>query len=1027
MKKLICAAVLCLLASLSAFATTITVSSQTTAWTYGGTTAKLLIWNSETFFDSDGTPHLGGQVGNTSTTHQIVNCTISGGIVTIPSFTIASTTNSTDRPAVTYTAVFYDQNNVKRDVYMASFKLPAAIAGSTTYTWAQIRTYNNVPPKPQPNIYPNLAEIEQLFHATAAGSLVKMTDSVYGIGRLATPAANTADPKLVGDNDPRVPTQAENDALVGTSGSPSSSNKYVTNSDPRVVNGSATTNMQCSGTDDTGPLLAAIAAGGTIQIAKGVTCAGDSTVSFPSSVTLKIDRGGLLKPITGQTVRILGYPDIGIYRAFTNATAGLGTIAFNTIGLVDNHNLGLAIYPEWWGATADNSTDNALTLQAAEKALETAQNGVLWFSTGYYLTSAAIQITEVQGITWMGAGREVTRVRATGGTPAVQCNGIWRSHFQGIQFDTTVQITGNRAVFEMDGSYDGIHFQGVQGNVVAECYFNARQLADYALALGRQGGGNAQGSENSLRDNNFDGATVACLYNNGFNALNNTLSGGNFQSYPKDGVLLNGGSMNIFSVGFQSTFGYTQVANGGFDIHVGAAGTGEPINVIGCRTESYQFFGGTNVQPGVLIGNYAISGGSAWVANSPFALNYSVMKAVTVGGIAGITQLYRVTTAGTSGGSEPTWCNTPGCTNADGTAVWTQTDFKNVDGTLGGSPGLMTMIGNNFLNGTPGTWRDQVIIPQTATATDPYYIFQNITWAYDVSAGSIVRSLASAPVIGQIITVVKTENSANTVTVSGNGKLINGSATQVIPGSSMGWISVQYDGTAWRILSKSFDLDAITLNGKTFASPAAIGTGTPAAITGTTITANTMFSGPHNGTVGDTSPSTIVGTTIVGNTSLTVNGGTALTTTNQTGTGSLVMAVSPTLTGAPAIAAATGTSLAASSFLKVNNTGKLTVAPKTNDTYSNAMTIDVTISHHVIAVSNTTSATSTWTPSAAGSAGDLLVLTTESDGSGTVTVTFAATFHSSGTQATTLSRFSTIVFVSDGTRWIELFRTTALA
>jgi hypothetical protein len=35
----------------------------------------------------------------------------------------------------------------------------------------------------------------------------------------------------VGDNDTRIPTQSENDALVGTSGTASSTNKYVTNDD----------------------------------------------------------------------------------------------------------------------------------------------------------------------------------------------------------------------------------------------------------------------------------------------------------------------------------------------------------------------------------------------------------------------------------------------------------------------------------------------------------------------------------------------------------------------------------------------------------------------------------------------------------------------------------------------------------------------------------------------------------------------------------------------------------------------------
>jgi len=51
--------------------------------------------------------------------------------------------------------------------------------------------------------------------------------TVKGIGKVSVAPASPTAPIFVGDNDPRVPTQAENDALVGT-GTPSSSNKYVT-------------------------------------------------------------------------------------------------------------------------------------------------------------------------------------------------------------------------------------------------------------------------------------------------------------------------------------------------------------------------------------------------------------------------------------------------------------------------------------------------------------------------------------------------------------------------------------------------------------------------------------------------------------------------------------------------------------------------------------------------------------------------------------------------------------------------------
>ena len=68
----------------------------------------------------------------------------------------------------------------------------------------------------------------------AAGNNQWSTTSAAGITRLSTAPAVAATPIAVGDNDTRVPTQGENDALVGTSGTPSSTNKYVTNDDDRL-------------------------------------------------------------------------------------------------------------------------------------------------------------------------------------------------------------------------------------------------------------------------------------------------------------------------------------------------------------------------------------------------------------------------------------------------------------------------------------------------------------------------------------------------------------------------------------------------------------------------------------------------------------------------------------------------------------------------------------------------------------------------------------------------------------------------
>ena len=54
------------------------------------------------------------------------------------------------------------------------------------------------------------------------------TNSVFGTVKLSVAAASAPNPIVVGDNDGRVPTQSENDAMVGNGGTPGSANRYVT-------------------------------------------------------------------------------------------------------------------------------------------------------------------------------------------------------------------------------------------------------------------------------------------------------------------------------------------------------------------------------------------------------------------------------------------------------------------------------------------------------------------------------------------------------------------------------------------------------------------------------------------------------------------------------------------------------------------------------------------------------------------------------------------------------------------------------
>lgn len=69
------------------------------------------------------------------------------------------------------------------------------------------------------------------FGTTIDDIMPDSSTTVKGFVKMSTAPASATEPIAVGTNDARVPTTGENDALVGTAGTPSSTNKYVTNDD----------------------------------------------------------------------------------------------------------------------------------------------------------------------------------------------------------------------------------------------------------------------------------------------------------------------------------------------------------------------------------------------------------------------------------------------------------------------------------------------------------------------------------------------------------------------------------------------------------------------------------------------------------------------------------------------------------------------------------------------------------------------------------------------------------------------------
>lgn len=161
-----------------------------------------------------------------------------------------------------------------------------------------------------------------------------------------------------------------------------SNSQVVSTDDSRI---SAITSVLCAGTNDSTALIAAYMSARVVTIGDGTTCAADSTVTFPSNVTLKVNQGGLFKPVTGQTPTVQGHIDAGPHQIFTNILSGQGVVSFSgntAVSVLDSR---------WWGAKWDDSTDDTVTIQATIDAMND-RTAMVVPSNRYAKTTAPLMI-----------------------------------------------------------------------------------------------------------------------------------------------------------------------------------------------------------------------------------------------------------------------------------------------------------------------------------------------------------------------------------------------------------------------------------------------------------------------------------------------------------------------------------------------------------------------------------------------------------------------------------------------------------
>jgi hypothetical protein len=132
--------------------------------------------------------------------------------------------NGTQEEAISFTGITQNANGTAtltgvksclfKSPYTATSGLAKTHAGASTFILSNDAAF-----------YDN---IMTYVNTSLSSGAVPATTSVNGISRLSVTPASAATPIVVGDNDPRIPTTGQAQAFAGTGGTPSSSNKYVT-------------------------------------------------------------------------------------------------------------------------------------------------------------------------------------------------------------------------------------------------------------------------------------------------------------------------------------------------------------------------------------------------------------------------------------------------------------------------------------------------------------------------------------------------------------------------------------------------------------------------------------------------------------------------------------------------------------------------------------------------------------------------------------------------------------------------------
>ena len=297
-----------------------------------------------------------------------------------------------------------------------------------------------------------------------------------------------------------------------------------------------------------------------------------------------------------------------------------------------------------FGAIGNFQSDDTNAIQAAADYCfgspskpngteKVSSNRVLSFPPGNYKITSPIRLEKLHGGRIVGSGRFVTKITNVSGGSVFSTNGCGYSHFEGMYLQSSGK---SAAVFDLnwDGTAGGA---ALQSNSFIDMMFNGGATGIDIGAAGHMG------SENLFINCFWIYSAEAGIKTSNFNALQNTIIGGNFQGCGMGAWVYRGSIPVIEGVGFQQSRGW--------DIRVDNSADNSLV-VIGCRTESSNFVKISNSVHTYLLACTQTEAGSAGYFLQPAGCPVTVERCVSVKGQIKLLSEARLAVRGSSFGRQ---------------------------------------------------------------------------------------------------------------------------------------------------------------------------------------------------------------------------------------------------------------------------------------------------------------------------------------------------------------------------------------